>query len=73
MQEQTAVNTNHAYQVALTRMVPWEASPKNDILLGWMDPPPNNNDHKDDTFKQDQYVGCPFQRVQDNTADKDGR
>eukprot|EP00978_Attheya_sp_CCMP212_P010270 scaffold24740_cov66-Attheya_sp.AAC.4 len=75
MQEQTAnanANANHAYyQVALTRMVPWEASPQNDILLGWMDQPPNNG-HKDNLFKQYQYVGSPFQRVQDNTVDNDG-
>jgi hypothetical protein len=27
----------YGYNVALTRMDPWECSPKNDILLGWMD------------------------------------
>lgn len=26
----------HGYTVALTRMEPWECSPKNDILMGWM-------------------------------------
>lgn len=28
--------TYHYDQVVLTRMDPWEASPKNDILMGWM-------------------------------------
>ena len=27
----------YGYQTALTRMDPWESSPKNDILLGWLD------------------------------------
>ena len=27
----------YGYQTALTRMDPWESSPKNDILLGWFD------------------------------------
>jgi hypothetical protein len=27
----------YGYQTALTRMDPWESSPKNDILLGWHD------------------------------------
>jgi hypothetical protein len=34
-------------KIALTRMDPWEASVKNDILLGWKKSPENN-------------VGCPY-------------
>jgi len=30
--------------VVLSRMVPWEASPKNDILMGWMEITTSNND-----------------------------
>mmetsp|Transcript_16332 Transcript_16332/g.39076 ORF Transcript_16332/g.39076 Transcript_16332/m.39076 type:complete len:630 (+) Transcript_16332:83-1972(+) len=33
---ETATRTNHhESNTVLTRMVPWEASPKNDILIGW--------------------------------------
>mmetsp|Transcript_22155 Transcript_22155/g.33731 ORF Transcript_22155/g.33731 Transcript_22155/m.33731 type:complete len:638 (-) Transcript_22155:145-2058(-) len=36
--------------VILSRMTPWEASPKNDILIGW----------RERSAEEDNVVGCPY-------------
>jgi Methyltransferase TRM13 len=34
-QQTTATKNTRTYETALTRMIPWEATPKNDIIMAW--------------------------------------
>ena len=46
----------YGYKTALTRMDPWEASPKNDILLGWFDK--HNDDDNNNNDNNHSPFGC---------------
>jgi hypothetical protein len=61
-------DTDNNVRVVLTRMVPWEASTKNDILIGWYDPSCNpyrrrgaasDDTASDNTSKEDLVSDMP--------------
>lgn len=55
----------YGYRIALTRMDPWESSPKNDILLGWHEDVQSDRD----VSAISPYQLSPIQPCQDCNAD----